>query len=455
VSARQTLFQRPTSKTLDGVFYAVSGLMDTLDRLRQAEQDEDEVDLSAINAAIAAANGQIADLIAALNEIDLNGALTAQQEFELALVTQVDTILGSVSQAVKDSIRRSEDSAAAVIRSLLEGRKNAVNIKVEQTARVDEREAFVQQVSEFSAQIGLSLGLVNQEIVARADGDSANAEAIQTVSTVLDGNVAQVQTIQESVNGLSAKFGVVINLNGEVIGLVQLDGTPAGSNFTVLADNFVVGKTGTSGGDPVPVFAIRTIDGVSKIGLRADVYADGDIVARHVAAGAITAVKIAAGAITTDKLFAGAVDATALATGAVTTAKIASSAVTSTELASSAVTTAKIASSAVTAAEIASNAVTTAKILDASIVTDKLGALAVTADKIAANAVTAAKIDAGAVTTAKLDAGAVTAAKIAAGTITADKIAATGTLTAWRFESPDGKAIFDFSNANKEIRIEN
>jgi hypothetical protein len=417
VSARQTLFQRPTSKTLDGVFYAVSGLMDTLDRLRQAEQDEDEVDLSAINAAIAAANGQIADLIAALNEIDLNGALTAQQEFELALVTQVDTILGSVSQAVKDSIRRSEESAASVIRGLLRGKKNEVAIRVEQAARLTDREAFVSQNTEFSAQIDLALGRITEETQARADGDNALSSVDQQITTALNGNIAQVEILAESINGIEQKFAVTLNSNGQVTGLIQLDGSPAGSNFTIVADKLLVAQPGVSGGSPVPVFAIQNVGGATtKLALRGDMYADGSIIARMVAAAAITADKIAANSINAAKIAAGAVTEIALGT----------------------------------------NAVTAAKILDGSIVTNKLGALAVTAAKIAANAITADKISAGAVTAAKIAVTSLSALSANLGTVTAGLIQnGAGTL---KFDLPnmrlyrtDGKMDIDLKNLRLRI----
>jgi hypothetical protein len=333
VSARQTLFIRPAARTVEGLFQSLTTLMDTLDRLRSAEQAEDEVDLTALNAAIAEAQAEIAVLTAALEAIELSGALTAQQAFELALVTQVDTLLGSVSQLVTDSIRRSEEAADAVIRSLVEGRKNAIAIRVEQTARLTDREAFVSQLSTFDAQLGISQGLITEEIQARADGDTANALLIQNVSTALNGNVAQVQILTESIDGISARWGVAINQNGQVTGLVQLDGDATGSTFTVVASNFRIAQPNTTGGDPIPVYSLQTVDGETKLALRGDMYADGAIVARAIAAGSVTAVKIAAGAITAVKIAANAVTADKIAANAVTANKIAANTITANEIA--------------------------------------------------------------------------------------------------------------------------
>lgn len=295
----QSLFQHATSASPQALLLALRSLTDKLNQSIASQQQQAATNLSevqaqldALLAQITSATAEITDILSALEDIETNGGLTDQQEFLLMLTHEVDGILGSVSQQVRDTITRSQEAANAVIKAMLEGRKNAVAIKVEQTARLTDQEAFVSQLSTFSAQIGLSLGMVNQEIVARADGDSANASAIQTVSTALDGNIAQVQVIQSSVNGLNTRFGVALNNNGEVIGLLQLDGTPSGSTFTVLADTFYVGKTGATGGTAVPIFAIRTVNGSSQIALRADMYADGDIIARHIAAGSVTAAKI-------------------------------------------------------------------------------------------------------------------------------------------------------------------
>lgn len=294
MSARQTRFVRPTSDVPGNIRRALVTLIDTLER----EQSEDSVDLSALNAAIAAAQLQINALLVALNDIELNGALTAQQEFELALVTQVDTLLGSVSSLVTDSIRRSEEAAAAVIRSLVEGRKNQIAIRVEQAARLTDREAFVSQLSTFNAQLGLTQGQVTEEIQARADGDNALALVDQQITSALNGNVAQVQILTESVNGIEARWGVAINQNGQVTGLIQLGGDASGSTFTIVANNFRVAQPGSTGGAVVPVFAITNVNGVPKLAFRGDMYGDGHILARHLSVSSLSAITANLGTVT-------------------------------------------------------------------------------------------------------------------------------------------------------------
>ena len=98
--------------------------------------------------------------------------------------------------------------------------------------------------------------------------------------------------LTESVDGVHTRFAVNLNAQNEVIGFIRLDGGVTGSNFTVAADNFYISKVGTAGGAAIPVFAIQTVDGVAKIAFRGDMYADGTIIARHIAAGTITADKL-------------------------------------------------------------------------------------------------------------------------------------------------------------------
>lgn len=293
-----TLYPYPRGQTAPHLYEHAKALVDALNRVRTADQTTVDVSISGLQELIDAIN-------AVLSDIEENGGLTAQQEFELSLVTAVSTVLGSVSNLVLDTIQRSNAAAEATIRSLLAGQQNKVEIRTEQTARLTQAEAFAQQITTAFAQIGLAQAAITDEITARSTGDSANAMAISNVSTALNGNIAQVLTLQESVDGIEARWGVAVNLNGQVVGLVQLDGDVTGSTFTVVADKFLVAQPGVAGGNPIPVFAISNVNGVTKIAFRGDMYADGSILTRHLAAGSVTAANIAAGSIVTSHLAAG------------------------------------------------------------------------------------------------------------------------------------------------------
>lgn len=296
MSADGSMFVSPTGKTPEQIYQWALVLMGTLNRLRTT----DATDLSAIYEALADASTQIDELWEA---VEAGGTgLTPQQLFELSLVTAVDTLLGSVSNLVKQSYLQSQTAADATIRSLLEGQKNKVSIRVEQAARITDREAFASQLEVIEAQIGNALASVTAETTARTNADNALAQVDQTISTALNGNIAQVQILTASIDGIEQKFAVTLNNNGQVTGLIQLDGTAAGSNFTVVADNFLVAQPDAAGGDPVPVFTIQTVGSTPKLALRGDMIANGTITAQKLVAATLSAISANLGTITAGRM---------------------------------------------------------------------------------------------------------------------------------------------------------
>ncbi|UUZ75542.1 hypothetical protein LP414_27890 [Polaromonas sp. P1(28)-13] len=87
----------------------------------------------------------------------------------------------------------------------------------------------------------------------------------------------------------------------------------AGSDFVILTDKFAVAQE--SEGTTKYPFTIGMIDGVSSIGINANMYVDGTIKTRMLDAEAVTADKIKALTITTDKLAAGAITADKISVG--------------------------------------------------------------------------------------------------------------------------------------------
>jgi hypothetical protein len=281
-----TQFVFPPGKTPDQLYQTLVVLISTLNRIKTA----DATDLTAVNQALTDAQQEISDL---WEVVDAGGVgLTPQQAWELSLVTAVDTMLGSVSNAVLESIKQSQMAAEAVIRSLLEGKKNSVAIRVEQQARLTEREVFASQIETISAQLGNALAAIVTETTARTNADNALAAVDQTLTTALNGNIAQVNILAASIDGIEGRFGVAINTNGQVVGLIQLDGSAAGSNFTVVADKFQVAQPDAAGGTPVPVFTIANVGGTNKLVLRGDMIADGTLTAAKLNAASIATLYI-------------------------------------------------------------------------------------------------------------------------------------------------------------------
>lgn len=172
---------------------------------------------------------------------------------------------------------------------MINGNKNTTGLKQEVRVRIEEDLALAETIDSVSADLALTNGQVVELTQTVADGDTALAAQITAVQTSVAGNTSSVQVLTESVNGINSRWGVNLNAQDEVIGSIRLDGSPAGSVFGVNVDYFYVGKTGTTGGTPVPVFAIQTVNGDLAVALRGDLIADGTITAAKVGAGEIDA----------------------------------------------------------------------------------------------------------------------------------------------------------------------
>lgn len=177
---------------------------------------------------------------------------------------------------------------------------------------------------------------VRSDIAARAGDLSASIEEVRTVAADAETALADYQlTVTAALAAQSAAITTnataIADVDGRLVGRytanISVDGYVTGfwnyntgtfASFIISADVFQVAWPALAGGDPVPVFQIANVNGVARMALRGDMFADGAIVARNIAAGAITAEKIAAGAITTEKITAGSITTSKLIADAAT-----------------------------------------------------------------------------------------------------------------------------------------
>ena len=124
---------------------------------------------------------------------------------------------------------------------------------------------------------------VENEATQRANADSANANAIQTVQTTVNGHTSSIQTQAQSINGLSAQYTVKIDSGGKVSGYglasTPVNGAPT-SSFIVNADKFGIGSSST--GNLMP-FVVDTERGV--IGMSGQVLIDGTLTTNKLLVG--------------------------------------------------------------------------------------------------------------------------------------------------------------------------
>ena len=98
-------------------------------------------------------------------------------------------------------------------------------------------------------------------------GDAVIAAAVDSLRSEVAGEYATITTtslIENDINGLEGKYGVTVDLNGNISGFQLLSGV-GGSAFNVRADQFAVfNSTGTAGDQPFTIFtAPRTVNGVT------------------------------------------------------------------------------------------------------------------------------------------------------------------------------------------------
>lgn len=279
--------QLPVSATTQGLYSWAVTHTNELRRILNAASEAD-TELTELQASVAT----LTDRVTALETDAIDGILTPQQAFELSLTTASSAIFGSISYLNNLFRTKHQENADAAIAAAINANRANVGIRNEVAVRSSADFALAQQINAVVADLGVTDAQVVVLTQAIADGDSALATQITDVSSTVAGNTAQIQVLIQSVDGVQTQYAVKLNNNGEVTGYIRLDGTPLGSNFVVGADNFYVGKAGTTGGTSVPVFAIQNVNGAAKISFRGDMYADGTIVARHIAAGSITADKL-------------------------------------------------------------------------------------------------------------------------------------------------------------------
>ncbi len=117
-------------------------------------------------------------------------------------------------------------------------------VAVEAAARASADGALATRATTLEAQMdgttasGLAV-LINNESIARVDGDNAIASNVTTLSTTVGGLTTTVTQHTSSINGIEGRWGVTVNVNGQVTGVQLLNGT-GGSTFDVVADRFRV-----------------------------------------------------------------------------------------------------------------------------------------------------------------------------------------------------------------------
>lgn len=268
----------------------------TLILTEQVERIEGDAALAATSALIGAANGNNTAFILDLNTVRVDANTTLSQRFsslsatdaanaaaitteatartnaDSAAATQITALQATTASnaaaiITEQSARAAGDAASAtqlaVVRAEVLANTTSVvaaSVGTEASARVAGDTAISSLLTVVQAQSAANNAAIGTELTVRADADAALASSLSLVNTTVAGHTATIATQASSINGLEARYGVSLNVNGYITGFVQNNSGTSGS-FAIMADVFSVVDPG--GGVPYVPFEIS--GGVTRI----------------------------------------------------------------------------------------------------------------------------------------------------------------------------------------------
>lgn len=214
--------------------------------------------------------------------LDLDTVLVNSSE---SLGSRLSSLQSSVNEntasiLTEQSARVSSVEAVANSVALLQTAvdENTADILNEQSVRSSETSALASQISGLDAQVSSNSASIISEQTARVSGDNALSQSITSVQSQVNDAVSSVNTLSSAVNGLSARYGVSLNVNGHITGFIQNNDGETG-DFTIVADRFAI--VAPNGGSPLVPFEVS--GGVTRI--------------REAAIGTLTVNRLTSGAL--------------------------------------------------------------------------------------------------------------------------------------------------------------
>lgn len=180
----------------------------------------------------------------------------AEAQARQSLATQVNN--NSAAIQTESTVRANADAVFAQNFALLGARTgNGQGWVLDlNKVQVDGSTSLATRLSGIDVALGNNAAAIVNEATARANADSALSQQISVVSSQVGPLQASVSTLAQSVNGIAARYGVSLDVNGYVTGFVQNNNGSSGS-FDILADRFRVVIPGQA---PRTVFEINGTD---------------------------------------------------------------------------------------------------------------------------------------------------------------------------------------------------
>lgn len=201
--------------------------------------------------------------------------------------------------------------AQTTLRSLLQG--------------TDSRQAIAAARSELATRVATDVAAeASQRVILGVQvGEQGAAVGQQQIALT---QTAQVLATHDGI--LRGTWGVTFDVNGRVTGF-KIMATGQQTDAVWLVDKFAVGLPGANGQTVYP-FIVGTVAGQPAVAINGNLYVDGGIIARHLAANSVTTTALAAQSVTATNMAAGSITAAnaALGNASVDTLQIAGQAVT-------------------------------------------------------------------------------------------------------------------------------
>jgi len=174
----------------------------------------------------------VAQSITTLNA-SFTTALATETAERIVAVEDVNGLIADEVNARGEAIIGEQNARQQAVQML------TAAIQSEATVRADADGALAQQINTLNVTAGDLSAAITAANQARIDGDQVLAGQISTLTTTVNGNTASINQFAESINGLRARAGVRLDVNGRVTGWV-LNSSAQESDFTLVVDTFRV-----------------------------------------------------------------------------------------------------------------------------------------------------------------------------------------------------------------------
>jgi hypothetical protein len=205
---------------------------------------KNEAVLKAGEAAGSAAQSATSSNNAATSATQAGNSATASSTYKDQALTYATNAGNSASLAsTKADLAASSASAAGNSASAASTHASSAYTSAQNAAA--SASAAAVDYSALSARVGTAEANITSETSARVAGDTANANSITTLTSTVGSHTTSISTLTSTTNGLNARWGITVNSNGTISGIVLNStgaangGTPT-SAVVIAANSFAI-----------------------------------------------------------------------------------------------------------------------------------------------------------------------------------------------------------------------